>query len=59
MLALLVLAVLLTLVVILGEWFDARSQRRYGVGGPAIDSRRSQLPEPLVPSTVQRSSGGG
>jgi hypothetical protein len=55
------LAFLLVLVaiVVAGEWFDARFQRHHVTPERWPDAWPAPLPEPPVPSTVQRSSGGG
>jgi hypothetical protein len=46
-------------IIVLGEWSDARFQRRHGAMGRVTHPVGAQLPEPLVPSTIQRSSGNG
>jgi hypothetical protein len=59
MLALLLVAVALLLISIVGESLEARSRRRLCSAERIVDPARSALPEPLIPSTIQRSSGGG
>jgi len=59
MVTLVILVAVVLLIGILGEWSDARFQRRHPRRGPALASGPSALPEPLIPSTIQRSSGNG
>ena len=58
MVILLLLGTLLALIVILGEWSEARFARRHPRGLRIVDPHAS-VPDPLIPSTVQRSAGAG
>jgi hypothetical protein len=59
MVALLVVAVTLIVISIVGEALEARFQHLRGPAGRLVDRDCSALPEPLIPSTIQRSAGGG
>jgi hypothetical protein len=53
-----VLTLLLALVA-LGEWADSRFEPRRGPVRPTWGAPGRGLPEPLIPSTIQRNAGNG
>ncbi|HEY6378776.1 MAG TPA: hypothetical protein VI316_06320 [Candidatus Dormibacteraeota bacterium] len=53
------LALGLLAIIAIGEWSDARLSRRLYAPAARTRVRPSQLPEPLIPSSIQRSSGCG
>jgi len=62
MLGMLVVASVIGLVlgiITLGELSESRFRRRHDVRGPVVRLDGSQLPEPLVPSTIQRNAANG
>jgi hypothetical protein len=46
-------------IIILCELSDSRFRRRHDAGGPVVELRGPQLPEPLIPSTIQRNAANG
>jgi hypothetical protein len=46
-------------IIILGEFSDSRFRRRRDACGPVVELRGPQLPEPLIPSTIQRNAANG
>lgn len=59
MLILVAVGALLLALILVGEWTDSRFEQRrvpvrvtWGAPGPG-------LPEPLIPSTIQRNAGNG
>ncbi len=46
-------------IIILGEVSDSRYRRRHDAGGPVVELRGPQLPDPLIPSTIQRNAANG
>jgi hypothetical protein len=62
MLGMLVVAGVIGLVlaiIILGELSESRFRRRHDTGGPVVEVHGGQLPEPLIPSTIQRNAANG
>ena len=46
-------------IIVVGEVSESRFRRRHDTGGPVVEVGGGQLPEPLIPSTIQRNAANG